>query len=167
MFPDAIRQPAGKIIHALINARMTIATAESCTGGLIMAALTEIPGSSAAVYGGFITYANSAKASMIGVPEDVIARYGAVSSQVARAMAEGARRTAMADIAIAATGIAGPGGGSEEKPVGLVHLACATAAGCSLIERRFGALGRQEVRAAAVKAALELGLACILPQNGM
>ncbi len=166
MFPESIRQPAGRVIHALINSGLTIATAESCTGGLIIGALTEIPGSSQAVYGGFITYANAAKSGMIGVPEAMIAQYGAVSSHVARAMAEGARKTAMVDIAIAVTGIAGPGGGSAEKPVGLVHLACSTTAGVSHIERRFGDLGRQEIRAATVKAALELTLACILPQNG-
>ena len=112
MFPESIRQPAGRVIHALINSGLTIATAESCTGGLIIGALTEIPGSSQTVYGGFITYANAAKSGMIGVPEAIIAQYGAVSSQVARAMAEGARKTAMVDIAIAVTGIAGPGGGS-------------------------------------------------------
>lgn len=166
MFPESIRQPAGRVIHALIDGGLTIATAESCTGGLIAGALTEIPGSSQAVYGGFITYANAAKSGMIGVPEDMIAQYGAVSSQVARAMAEGARKTAMVDIALAVTGIAGPGGGSENKPVGLVHLACATTAGISLIERRFGDLGRQQIRTVTVKAALELALACILPQNG-
>lgn len=165
MFPESIRQPAGKIIHALIESGKTIATAESCTGGLIVAALTEIPGSSEAVYGGFVVYANAAKSSMIGVPEEMIATYGAVSAQVARAMAEGARKTALVDIAIAVTGIAGPGGGSEEKPVGLVHLACATVSGTSLLELRFGAIGRQQIRAATVKAALELGLACMLPQN--
>jgi nicotinamide-nucleotide amidase len=166
MFPEGIRQPAGRVIHRLIDSGMTIATAESCTGGLIIGALTEIPGSSQAVYGGFVTYANAAKSGMIGVPEALITQYGAVSSPVARAMAEGARKTAMVDIAIAVTGIAGPGGGSEEKPVGLVHLACATAAGTSLIERRFGDIGRQQIRAATVKAALELALACMLPQNG-
>jgi nicotinamide-nucleotide amidase len=165
MFPETIRQPAGRLIGSLIASRMSIATAESCTGGLIVGALTEIPGSSEAVYGGFVTYANAAKTGMIGVSEDLLRAYGAVSAQVARAMAEGARKTARVDIAIAVTGIAGPGGGSPEKPVGLVHLACATKAGVSLIECRFGDLGRHQIRAATVEAALELGLACILPQN--
>jgi len=165
MFPDTIRQPAGKLIHRLIDSRMTVVTAESCTGGLIAGALTEIPGSSQAVYGGFVTYANEAKVAMIGVPEEMIARYGAVSAQVARAMADGARRTARVDVAIAVTGIAGPDGGSALKPVGLVHLACATAGGVSHLERRFGALGRQEVRAATVRSALELALDCIEPEN--
>lgn len=165
MFAEAIRQPAGRLIHTLIEARMTVATAESCTGGLICAALTEIPGSSAAVYGGYVTYANQAKVAMIGVSENMILSHGAVSAQVARAMAEGALRTAQVDLAIAVTGIAGPDGGTPEKPVGLVHLACATAAGTSHVERRFGAIGRQEVRAETVRAALELALACVEPQN--
>lgn len=160
---EAIRQPAGKLIHALIDGKQTIATAESCTGGLICAALTDIPGSSDAVWGGFITYANEAKVTAIGVPESLIDTHGAVSAPVARAMAEGARRTAMTDIAIAVTGIAGPGGGSESKPVGLVHIACATSAGTTHIERRFGQIGRWAIREAAVKAALTLALECVVP----
>jgi nicotinamide-nucleotide amidase len=161
MFDDAIREAAGRLIGTLLDRKLTIATAESCTGGLIVGALTEIPGSSGAVYGGFVTYANEAKVSMIGVDEALIAGHGAVSAQVARAMADGARHTAMVDIAIAVTGIAGPDGGSEAKPVGLVHVACATAGGTSHVERRFGALGRQGIREATVKAALELALACV------
>lgn len=161
MFDDAIRKAAAHLIGTLLDRKMTIVTAESCTGGLIVSALTEIPGSSGAVYGGFVTYANGAKVRMIGVDETLIADHGAVSAQVARAMAEGARHTAGADIAIAVTGVAGPGGGSEAKPVGLVHLACATTAGISHVERRFGDLGRQGIREATVKAALELALACV------
>lgn len=161
MFDDATRKAAGHLIGLLLDRKMMIATAESCTGGLIAGALTEIPGSSGAVYGGFITYANEAKVTMIGVDESMIAAHGAVSAQVARAMAEGARHTTMVDIAIAVTGIAGPSGGSEDKPVGLVHLACATAAGTSHVERRFGSLSRQGIREASVKAALELALACV------
>jgi nicotinamide-nucleotide amidase len=163
MLDEALRQPAGKLIHLLIDGKMMIATAESCTGGLICAALTEIPGSSAAVWGGFVTYANEAKVTMIGVPEALIEQYGAVSAPVARAMAEGARRTSMTDIAIAVTGIAGPGGGTETKPVGLVHLACATAGGTTHTERRFGAIGRWAIREAAAKAALALALECVAP----
>jgi nicotinamide-nucleotide amidase len=163
MFPETIRQPAGKLIQALIEGKLCIVTAESCTGGLIVGALTEIPGSSEVVYGGFVTYANAAKSAMIGVPEAMITDHGAVSAHVARAMADGARKTAMVDLAIAVTGIAGPGGGSAQKPVGLVHLACSTSGGTSHVERRFGAIGRQAIRAATVKAALELALACISP----
>jgi len=161
MFDEATRQAAGHVIAILLDRGLTIATAESCTGGLIIGALTEIPGSSKAVYGGFVTYANEAKVTMIGVDEALIEEVGAVSGQVAKAMAEGARHTAMVDIAIAVTGIAGPDGGSAKKPVGLVHIACATAAGTSHVERRFGALGRQGIRAASVEAALQLALACL------
>jgi nicotinamide-nucleotide amidase len=161
MFDDAIRQAAARLIGILLDRKLTIATAESCTGGLVVGALTEIPGSSQAVYGGFVTYANSAKVTMIGVDERLIAEHGAVSAEVARAMADGARRVAMVDVAIAVTGIAGPGGGSDAKPVGLVHIACSTSGGISHVERRFGALGRQGIREATVKAALDLALACL------
>ncbi len=161
MLEDALRSPAAKLVQMLMDRRLTAVTAESCTGGLIVAALTEIPGSSAVVYGGFVTYANAAKSAMIGVPEAMIRTHGAVSAHVARAMAEGARQTAMADVAIAVTGIAGPGGGSADKPVGLVHIACATIAGTSHIERRFGDVGRSAVRESSAKAALELALMCL------
>ena len=161
MFDDSIRAPAAKLIGELIDRGLSIAIAESCTGGLIVGALTEVPGSSATVYGGFVTYANEAKVTMIGVNEGLLAEHGAVSAAVARAMAEGARRTAMVDIAIAVTGIAGPGGGSDDKPVGLVHMACATVSGTTHVERRFGSVGRSAVREATVKAALELALACV------
>lgn len=163
MFPEPIRELAAKLIHTLIDSGQTIATAESCSGGLIVAALTEIAGSSEAVYGGFVSYANNAKSAMMGVPEGLIVEFGAVSPEVARAMADGARRSAVVDIAVAVTGIAGPGGGSADKPVGLVHFAVATAAGTSLLERRFGGIGRAEIRKATVMAALQLVLECITP----
>lgn len=158
MFSPEITQTARRLIERLVKRKQMIATAESCTGGLIAAALTEIAGSSAAVHGGFVTYANRAKIDMIGVEEELIERWGAVSESVARAMAEGARETAEVEIAVAVTGIAGPGGGSADKPVGLVYLACATATGTEVIERRFGDLGRQGVREATVRTALELAL---------
>ncbi|ODT78438.1 MAG: damage-inducible protein CinA [Pelagibacterium sp. SCN 64-44] len=145
-----------QVLDILIQAGKTIATAESCTGGLIAAALTDIPGSSAAVYGGFITYSNSAKARMIQVPPRLIRDYGAVSNQVARAMADGARNTARTDLAVSATGIAGPGGGSEKKPVGLVYIAVSTELATVVIEHRFGDIGRAEIRQATVAAALDL-----------
>lgn len=104
---------------------LTIATAESCTGGLVASIITEIPGASDVFTHGFITYANPAKVSMIDVPESSIASHGAVSEPIARAMAEGALNTAGTSLAIGVTGIAGPGGGSAKKPVGLVHIACA------------------------------------------
>lgn len=136
---------------------LTIATAESCTGGLIAAVLTEIAGSSAVVDRGFVTYSNEAKTGMLGVAPALIGARGAVSSEVAIAMAEGAIRGSRADIAVAVTGIAGPGGGSAEKPIGLVHFAVAVRDGATTHgERRFGDIGRSAVRLAAVEAALEM-----------
>lgn len=145
-----------QIIDILTQSKRTIVTAESCTGGMIAAALTDIPGASAALYGGFVTYSNSAKDKMIHVPPRVIEDYGAVSNQVARAMADGARNTARADIAVAATGIAGPDGGSDKKPVGLVYVAVSSELATVVIEHRFGDIGRDAIRKATVDAALDL-----------
>ncbi len=145
-----------RIIDLLRDTNKTIVTAESCTGGLISAALTDVPGSSAAVHGGYITYSNAAKSRMIQVPARLIHDYGAVSNQVARAMADGARNTARVDIAVSATGIAGPDGGTDKKPVGLVYVAVSTDLATVVIEHRFGDIGRDEVRKATVAAALEL-----------
>lgn len=117
--------PASSLVHTLKQAGLMVATAESCTGGLIAATLTEIAGSSAVVDRGFVTYSNEAKNEMLGVPMDLIEANGAVSEHVARAMAEGALARSRADIAVSVTGIAGPGGGSADKPVGTVHFACA------------------------------------------
>ena len=134
-----------------------IATAESCTGGLVAGRLTDIAGSSAVVERGFVTYSNEAKTQMIGVPADLIAAHGAVSEPVARAMAEGALARSLADVAVAITGVAGPGGGSEAKPVGLVHFGLARKGGGTRhLERRYGDLGREEVRRRAVEDALGL-----------
>ncbi|HEY4200260.1 MAG TPA: nicotinamide-nucleotide amidohydrolase family protein [Devosiaceae bacterium] len=149
---------AQSVIDTLIQRKLTIATAESCTGGLIAGALTDIPGSSAAFFGGYVTYDNAAKSAMIGVPARMIGDYGAVSAQVARAMADGARSTARTALAVASTGIAGPGGGSDRKPVGLVYLAVATISGTQVVEKRFGSLSRGEIRALSVAAALQLVL---------
>ncbi|WP_279478623.1 nicotinamide-nucleotide amidohydrolase family protein [Aureimonas sp. SK2] len=134
----------------------TVASAESCTGGLVAAAITDVAGSSAVFGMGFVTYSNEAKARLLGVPAELLERHGAVSREVALAMAEGALRTAGSDVAVAITGIAGPGGGSEAKPVGLVHFACATRLGTVHAERRFGAPGRGAVRHSSTVAALEL-----------
>lgn len=161
MFFPAIRERSERLIKRLVARGEMIVTAESCTGGLIAGALTDIAGSSEAVHGGYVTYANRAKIEMIGVDEQLIELWGAVSESVARAMAEGARETAGVEVSIAVTGIAGPGGGSEAKPVGLVYLACTTAGGTSVIERRFGDIGRQQVRKASVLAALDLVLECV------
>lgn len=152
----AADDPAKRVITLLTAAQKTIVTAESCTGGLVAAALTDVPGSSAAFYGGYVTYANTAKSSMIQVPARLIHDYGAVSNQVARAMADGARNTARADYAVAITGIAGPDGGSEKKPVGLVYVAVSSELATVVIEHRFGDVGRAEVRKASVEAALNL-----------
>jgi nicotinamide-nucleotide amidase len=136
---------------------LTIATAESCTGGLVIAALTDIPGSSAVVERGFVTYSNAAKTELLGVPPELIAAHGAVSEPVARAMAEGALARSPANLAVAITGIAGPGGGTALKPEGLVHFACARR-GRSTVHARaeFGAIGRDAVRRASVRKALEM-----------
>lgn len=145
-----------RIIDLLRETNRTLVTAESCTGGLIAAALTDIPGASAALYGGYVTYSNAAKTKMIQVPSRLIHDYGAVSNQVARAMADGARNTARVDIAVSATGIAGPDGGTEKKPIGLVYVAVSTDLATVVIEHRFGDIGRDEVRKATVAAALDL-----------
>jgi nicotinamide-nucleotide amidase len=147
-----------QIIKILAEANKTIVTAESCTGGMIAAALTDIPGASAAFYGGYVTYANAAKSRMIHVQSRLIRDYGAVSNQVARAMADSARNTARSDFAVAVTGIAGPDGGSEKKPVGLVYVAVSSELATVVIEHRFGDLGRDEIRKASVAAALDLVL---------
>jgi nicotinamide-nucleotide amidase len=134
-----------------------IATAESCTGGLVAAALTAIPGSSDVVDRGFVTYSNSAKSEMLGVPVWLIEKHGAVSEDVARAMAGGALIHSHATVAVAVTGIAGPSGGTPEKPVGLVHFAAARREGPVLHEQvLFGNLGRADIRAASVERALIL-----------
>lgn len=156
MFSDDIQQTAAAVISAAARRGWTLATAESCTGGLVAGALTGIAGSSAVVDRGFVTYSNAAKSEMIGVPALLIERNGAVSEPVARAMAAGARDEAGVTLAVSITGIAGPGGGSEAKPVGLVHFACASPAGVAHVEHRFGDLGREAVRMASVRVALDL-----------
>jgi nicotinamide-nucleotide amidase len=146
--------------HLLTTAKaggVRIATAESCTGGLIAALLTEIAGASDVFGRGFVTYSNKAKEDMLGVPAATLRQYGAVSEAVARIMAEGAIRNSTAQLSVAVTGIAGPGGGTEQKPVGLVHIAAARAGEATLHrEYRFGDIGRHEVRLASVEAALEM-----------
>ena len=146
-----------RLIDLCRRKKLMLATAESCTGGLIAAAITSVPGSSDVFDRGFVTYSNAAKTAMIGVPADLIMQAGAVSEQVARAMASGALRQSTAGIAIAVTGVAGPGGGSATKPVGLVHCAAASAAGVTLHEElRLGDIGRDAVRGATVLRALEM-----------
>jgi nicotinamide-nucleotide amidase len=140
---------------ALQAAGKTVATVESCTGGLLVTTMTDVPGCSKTVMGGIITYSNKSKEELADVPADVLEAHGAVSEEVARAMAVGGRVRMDADVAVAVTGIAGPSGGSEEKPVGLVHLAVAN--GSKVLHRRAMLPGgRDEIRAATVRIALEL-----------
>ncbi|MFQ5958147.1 MAG: CinA family protein [Alphaproteobacteria bacterium] len=161
MFDDAIRDKARAVLDACRDARLMLVVAESCTGGLVAGALTEIPGSSDVVERGFVTYSYQSKSEMLGVPAETIAAHGAVSEAVARAMAEGAlaRAPPRAQISIAVTGVAGPGSDSQAKPAGLVHLAAAQAAKGVIHEKReFGDIGRDAVRRASVAAALDLVL---------
>ncbi|MEO0962324.1 MAG: CinA family protein [Pseudomonadota bacterium] len=136
---------------------LMVATAESCTGGLVAACLTDIAGSSAVVDAGFVTYSNEAKRGLLGVPGDMIADFGAVSEPVARAMAEGAISYSRADVSVSITGVAGPGGGTPMKPVGLVHFASARRDGRIMHDsHRFGDIGRTEVRMKAMEVALTM-----------
>ena len=157
MFNAEQRKKAKDLLALCREKRLMIATAESCTGGLIAALLTEIAGSSDVFERGFVTYANRAKEEMLGVRADILAQWGAVSPQTARAMAVGAIENAKADVSVAVTGIAGPGGGTAQKPVGLVYLAASIKAGLTInTECRFGDIGRAKVREATVLAALDL-----------
>lgn len=149
---------AQRILDACTARGVTLATVESCTGGLVAAALTELPGSSRMFTHGFVTYADEAKTAMVGVPEVLIKTHGAVSEPVARAMAEGGLRASGAGMAVSITGIAGPDGGSEAKPVGTVHFALAVR-GKETQHRREQFTGdRSAIRAAAVQVALEMVL---------
>lgn len=149
---------ARAVLDACRAQGLTLATAESCTGGLVAGTLTSIAGSSDVVDCGFVTYSNAAKTRLIGVPEALLAAHGAVSAEVASAMAAGALRASGASLAVSITGVAGPGGGSAAKPVGLVHLAiCARDGRVDRVERRYDpALGRSGIRRAAVRDALLL-----------
>jgi nicotinamide-nucleotide amidase len=133
-----------------------LSTAESCTGGLVAAVLTAIPDASEIVECGFVAYSNEAKMELLGVPSELIAAHGAVSAQTAAAMARGAISRAPVDLAVSITGIAGPGGGTSQKPVGLVYLGVATKEGAARVERRIFPGDRTEIRNAALVLALEL-----------
>jgi nicotinamide-nucleotide amidase len=153
--PELLRE-AEHLLHQLRAQKLTLATAESCTGGLLSALITEIAGSSDVFAHGYITYANAAKTAMIGVPKALIETHGAVSEQVAISMAEGVLKTSGADLAVAITGIAGPGGATAAKPVGLVHIACARRGEATHhIAQQFSG-DRAAVRLQAVKAAMDL-----------
>lgn len=157
LFPADLEQMAQGLIADFSKRGLTIATAESCTGGLIAGLLTDIAGSSTVVDRGYVTYSNQAKMDLLGVPATTLQTYGAVSRETALAMAHGALYRSGASLSVAVTGIAGPGGGSAEKPVGLVHLAAISRAGKSLHrEMRYGDLGRENVRLETIRTALEL-----------
>lgn len=156
MFPDDILRLAEQVIERLTMRGQMVVTAESCTGGLIAGALTSVSGSSSAVFGGFVTYANEAKSGMIGVPAEMIADFGAVSEPVAKAMAVGALAESEADITISVTGVAGPNGGTAQKPVGLVHFGCAMGDRVSHDRILFADEGREAIRLATVRHALEM-----------
>jgi nicotinamide-nucleotide amidase len=156
MIDDELRRGAERLLDRCRALGLTVATAESCTGGLVAAMLTEIPGSSDVVDCGFVTYSNDAKQLLLGVPAETIDMHGAVSRETAEAMAQGARAQSGADLTVAITGIAGPGGGSADKPVGLVHFAAAREGRLLYREVRFGDIGRSEVRRQSVGVALDL-----------
>jgi nicotinamide-nucleotide amidase len=157
MFPQPLIEMGISLLDRLRTANLKLAMAESCTGGLVAGLLTEIAGSSDVVERGFVTYSNEAKTELLGVPEAMLAEHGAVSEAVARAMAKGALARSRADVAVSVTGIAGPGGGSAAKPVGLVHFAAARRGGAVLHrECRFGDVGRSPIRLASVEVALQL-----------
>ena len=147
---------AKDLLQHLRRRHMRLATAESCTGGLIAASLTEIAGSSDVVERGCVVYSNEAKTELLGVPASLIAKHGAVSEEVARSMAEGAIARSRAEIAVAVTGIAGPGGATPAKPVGLVHLAIARRNGATVHERQVFAGDRRQVRLATVERAFAM-----------
>ncbi|WJR66790.1 CinA family protein [Neorhizobium sp. CSC1952] len=157
LFPADIEEQARRIVSDFSARGLMVATAESCTGGLIAGALTEISGSSAVVDRGFVTYTNQAKTDLLGVTEATLATHGAVSKETALQMVHGALFRSRAWAAVAVTGIAGPGGGSADKPVGLVHLAARNRSGTILHrEMRYGDIGRTEVRLATVRTALQM-----------
>ena len=148
---------ASALLDLCRDRKLKIAAAESCTGGLLAATLTEIPGSSDVFDRGFVTYSDDAKRTMLEVASSTLERHGAVSRETAEAMVRGALSHAAADLAVSITGIAGPGGGTADKPVGLVHFAAASRAGRMIHrERRFGDMGRSAVRRAAVVEALAM-----------
>lgn len=161
MFTETLLSDARDLLAAARLANAHIVTAESCTGGLIAALLTEIPGSSDVVERGFVTYSNEAKQELLGVPEELLRVHGAVSEPVCGAMAQGALKNSRAEFSVAVTGIAGPGGGSPDKPVGLVYIAVASHAGHVIVQEcRFGDIGRVQVRLQTVEKAIELLRGC-------
>ena len=159
MFSPEQLDLARRVLDRCRARKMMLATAESCTGGLIAACLTEIAGSSDVVDRGFVTYSNEAKQADLGVDPDLVMKHGAVSEPVARAMAEGAIKRSRAAIAVSCSGVAGPGGGSVDKPIGLVHIACAQSGRATIhLPRRYGNIGRSPIRLKTLEDALTLVL---------
>ncbi len=159
-FPPDIEDEARRIVIRFSETKTLVSTAESCTGGLIIGALTEIPGSSAVVDRGFVTYTNQAKMEMLGVDCRTLAAFGAVSTETALQMVQGALFRSSASVAVAVTGVAGPGGGTAEKPIGLVHLAAMNRGGMILHkEMRYGATDRTTIRLSTVRTAFEMLIA--------
>lgn len=142
-----------QIVDLMCEKKVTLATAESCTGGMLASRIIDVPGVSDVFKAGFVTYANEAKQNLIGVKEETLAQFGAVSEQTAKEMVLGAIKAGKADMAVATTGIAGPGGGTKEKPVGLVYIACGSADDI-VVERCFFDGNRKEIRQASVEHAL-------------
>ncbi len=155
-FPEVMVEQARALLERCRAAGLHLATAESCTGGLLAGLLTEIPGSSDVFERGFVTYSNEAKAEMLDVSEDLLRAHGAVSEEVARAMAAGALARSRADVAVAITGIAGPAGGTADKPVGLVHFAAQRRGRPARADRRIFSGDRSAVRLASLRFALVL-----------
>ena len=159
MFPDDVIAAATTLLEACRTAGVKIVTAESCTGGLLAGALTEVAGASDVVDCGFITYSNDAKSDTLGVAEELMTQHGAISDVVAREMAIGALEHSNAEIAVAVTGVAGPGGGTAAKPAGLVYIAVQRLGREPVIkEFRFGDIGRSAVRLATVREAIQMAL---------
>ncbi len=167
MFDEELLALAAMVVRDFAKAGKTISCAESCTGGLIGACITSASGSSAVFERGFLTYSNDAKVDLLGVKQSTLKEHGAVSAECASQMAMGAREAANADAAVAVTGIAGPGGGSKEKPVGLVYIAVATSDddGAFVEGFEFGNIGRHEVRIATVREALEMLLGYAIDED--
>jgi nicotinamide-nucleotide amidase len=163
LFAEDILQEAAAVMDLCRRSRLTLATAESCTGGLIAACFSELAGSSDVFERGFVTYSNAAKTEMLGVSGETLAAYGAVSKETALEMAHGALKHSHASITIAVTGVAGPGGGTADKPVGLVHIAVTMAQATALHrECRFGDIGRTAIRLETLQSAIRLASSALL-----
>jgi len=165
MYPEILYVMAEDLLEACHDQDIKLALAESCTGGLIAGCITSVAGSSAVFERGFVTYSNQAKGEMLGVPAHVFMQYGSVSEECARAMAEGALSHSHAQLALSVTGIAGPGGATTDKPVGLVHLACAREGFETRHERHVFKGDRDRVRIQAVESSLKLLLNCCAVNN--